>query len=208
MKDRHLDNYGPTKDDSKSKKDGEKVPIYTGCVARFPLALREVAIVSNECAVKKYNTSSGDMGYLEVENGIERYSDALLGHMLDDTGGMKQNSEDFDVLHAAQVAWCALARLEIMLRNEGKIKSVRQPHFMRVEAMTMVDGSEPELDIAATYKHTDEELVKLGSRDPDHGFVEGEVGCVRPGHRPGLRKKRRTATFSNTDPSGEGSSEL
>jgi hypothetical protein len=30
---------------------------------------------------------------------------------------------------------------------------------------------------------TCEELVKLGSRDPDHGFVEGEVGYVRPGYR-------------------------
>lgn len=52
-------------------------------------------------------------GWEAVPEGIERYTDAMLRHLL------AEASESVDVSglpHAAQVAWNALARLELMLR--------------------------------------------------------------------------------------------
>ena len=53
-------------------------------------------------------------GWAEVPEGQERYTDAMLRHLL------AEATESVDVSglpHAAQVAWNALARLELMLRN-------------------------------------------------------------------------------------------
>lgn len=53
-------------------------------------------------------------GWLEVPNGVERYSDAMMRHFFkEETEGLID--ADSGCLHAAQVAWCALARLELML---------------------------------------------------------------------------------------------
>lgn len=54
-------------------------------------------------------------GFLEVENGFARYSDALLRHFI-----AEETEGDVDVsgsLHATCVAWNALARLEIKQRE-------------------------------------------------------------------------------------------
>ena len=77
----------------------------------FTLSLNEVAKVGTFGA-KKYS----DYGFLSVPNGEERYTDAMLRHLL--------TLEDVDgetgLLHDAAVAWNALARLEIRLRSEMK----------------------------------------------------------------------------------------
>lgn len=78
----------------------------------FAQALREVAMVGTFGA-RKYT----DNGWVEVPDGIRRYTDAMLRHYLAEAAG-----EDFDdgsdLLHAAHVAWNALARLELMMRQE------------------------------------------------------------------------------------------
>jgi len=195
-------------DDSKTKKDDGKVPIYTGCVARFPLALREVAIVSQENAVKKYNTSPGDMGYLEVENGWDRYSDALLGHMMDDDPqGGKRNPSDYNVYHAAQVAWCALARLEMMIRRSGDVASVRDPFTFEHE-----EWDDPTDEAAAMQKALLYSIPRNAARTPEDEEdgrrrviypappKEGEVGYVAPGHeRRNPPAKPGTVRFSGRD---------
>jgi len=77
----------------------------------FSHALLEVAKVTTYGA-EKYTPN----GWVSVPNGVERYTDAMLRHYLAES--VDQHDEESGLLHAAQVAWNALARLELML-TEG-----------------------------------------------------------------------------------------
>ena len=84
-----------------------------GLIGDFGLALTAVAEVGTFGA-KKYTRG----GWQYVEDGEVRYRDAMWRHLL------KENQETVDpdsgCAHAAQVAWNALARLELLLREEKK----------------------------------------------------------------------------------------
>lgn len=80
----------------------------------FPRALLAVSDLATKGAAK-YTEN----GWREVDNGFKRYTDALGRHLL------KEGIEKYDsdpkmagVLHATQVAWNALARLELLLMEE------------------------------------------------------------------------------------------
>jgi hypothetical protein len=79
----------------------------------FSRALWQVSLVGTFGAAK-YTPN----GWKEVENGIERYSDAMDRHLL-----MEASGEEFDpdskLLHAAHAAWNALARLELILKGRA-----------------------------------------------------------------------------------------
>jgi len=61
-----------------------------------------------------------DNGWRQVPNGIERYSEAMMRHWLEESQGIECDSQT-QFLHAAHIAWNALARLELMiLANESK----------------------------------------------------------------------------------------
>lgn len=77
----------------------------------FPRALQAVGRVGTYGA-NKYT----DNGWMSVERGVERYSDALLRHYFSEAAG-ERCDKDTDMLHAAHAAWNALARLELMLRG-------------------------------------------------------------------------------------------
>ena len=79
-------------------------------IGGFPLALMEVAKVSTYGA-NKYTPG----GWQHVDNGVERYTDAMHRHFLQEATG-ESRDEESGLLHAAQGAWNALARLELMLR--------------------------------------------------------------------------------------------
>ena len=55
-------------------------------------------------------------GWKHVESGIARYTDAMDRHRVKE--GIESHDYDSGLLHAAQVAWNALARLELMLREQ------------------------------------------------------------------------------------------
>ena len=57
-----------------------------------------------------------DHGWLSVENGEARYTDALYRHMVKEGVGEAVN-KDSELLHAAHTAWNALARLELKIRK-------------------------------------------------------------------------------------------
>ena len=57
-----------------------------------------------------------DNGWMEVENGIDRYTDAMYRHLMSEAGGEPKDI-DTDILHSAHIAWNALARLDLMLRK-------------------------------------------------------------------------------------------
>jgi hypothetical protein len=81
----------------------------------FANALTEVCKVGTFGA-KKYT----DNGWLEVPNGIERYTDAMLRHWLAEQTGEWLDQES-ELLHAAHLAWNALARLELILREQPQV---------------------------------------------------------------------------------------
>lgn len=94
------------------KYDGGKAPIFRGVVSYFPRAVEAVAQVSNFGA-SKYAWA----GWENVDDGINRYSDAMVRHLLREGQGEVLDN-DSGLLHAAHAAWGALARLELILRDE------------------------------------------------------------------------------------------
>lgn len=80
----------------------------------FSLALGAVIEVGTKGAMK-YSPH----GWLEVERGFERYTDAMFRHWLLEFS--EDRDPELDVLHAAQVAWNALARLELLLRGRDLV---------------------------------------------------------------------------------------
>lgn len=82
----------------------------------FPNALQAVGEVGTFGAAK-YT----DDGWKHVDNGVERYTDAMLRHQFKEMAG-----EDFDPdsekIHAAHTAWNALARLELIINQREESK--------------------------------------------------------------------------------------
>ena len=96
-----------------SKLDAGKLHIVTHFLHYFPRACAAVTEVSDYGA-QKYTSR----GWVDVPNGFERYSDALGRHLIAE--GYESHDADSKLSHAAQVAWNALARLELMLQGEEK----------------------------------------------------------------------------------------
>lgn len=82
----------------------------TSLLLMFGLALKEVAAVGTFGAAKY---SRG--GWQSVPDGGTRYTSALLRHLLAEDRELLD--EDSGLLHASAVAWNALARLELLLRE-------------------------------------------------------------------------------------------
>lgn len=96
------------------KYDGGKPSSFRGLVKYFPRAVTAVAEISTFGA-KKYAWN----GWEGVPDGIDRYSDAMVRHLLKEGEG-EVLDPDSGLLHAAHTAWGALARLELMLREQEK----------------------------------------------------------------------------------------
>jgi hypothetical protein len=94
------------------KYDGEKPAIFRGALDYFPRAIEAVAAVSTFGA-RKYAWK----GWQDVEDGISRYSDALVRHLIAQGKG-ELVDDDSGLLHDAHLAWNALARLELRLREQ------------------------------------------------------------------------------------------
>lgn len=77
----------------------------------FPRALEAVGWVGTGGA-EKYSPN----GWMEVPDGINRYTDAMYRHFLREALGEAADRQS-GLLHAAHAAWNALARLELMLRG-------------------------------------------------------------------------------------------
>ena len=94
-----------------AKLDAGKSPVWRGVVDYFPRALKAVALVSLFGATK-YTWK----GWESVPDGETRYANALVRHLLDEAidGAVTPDSK---LLHAAHVAWNALAVLELKLRS-------------------------------------------------------------------------------------------
>ncbi len=78
-------------------------------VLGFSRALEQVGRVGTFGAAK-YTAN----GWVHVPEGIDRYTDAMLRHLLKES--QDAVDQDSGLLHAAHAAWNALARLDLMLR--------------------------------------------------------------------------------------------
>jgi len=94
----------------------------------FARALRAVGEVSTYGA-NKYT----DNGWQTVPNGAERYTDAMYRHLLAEAAG-EERDEDTGLRHAAHAAWNALARLDLMIREEEKRRGTPLPTSFQYDA--------------------------------------------------------------------------
>lgn len=85
----------------------------------FGLALLEVAKVGTFGA-EKYTRG----GWQFVEDGINRYDDAMLRHIFKEQ--FEEYDSDSDLLHAAHCAWNSLARLELILRAKNNLVAKKE----------------------------------------------------------------------------------
>lgn len=92
------------------KDDFSKPLVVQGFMQYFPKAIAEVARVS-EFGAQKYAWANWQF----VDAGVERYTEALGRHLLE-TNPVDPES---NLLHAAHTAWNAMARLELMLKDES-----------------------------------------------------------------------------------------
>lgn len=69
-----------------------------------------------------------DNGWVDVPNGMNRYTDAMLRHHLQELAG-EEKDQDSGFYHDTQVAWNALARLELRIRCQKDIKNALAEDF-------------------------------------------------------------------------------
>jgi hypothetical protein len=113
LKEIETDPYGKQQKEPGAKTDAGKPAVTRGCLHYFPLALTAVADLSTRGATK-YSWR----GWESVPDGINRYADALGRHELAIEGDYTRRDPDSGVLEATAVAWNALARLELILREQ------------------------------------------------------------------------------------------
>lgn len=105
-----------------AKFDANKSPVFRGALQYFPRALKAVADLSKNGAAK-YSWK----GWREVDDGPNRYGDALARHITDeaiegvwDLKAMNDPTHPYNVLHAVAQSWNSLARTELMLEEMEK----------------------------------------------------------------------------------------
>jgi len=105
------DPLGRNPNEPGAKLDAGKAPVFRGLLDYFPRACNAIAEVS-EVGAKKYTWK----GWETVPDGYNRYSDALVRHML--KGTYELLDKDTNLTHAAHAAWNALARLELLMKDK------------------------------------------------------------------------------------------
>ena len=83
-------------------------------MARAIWAVAEVA----SFGARKYTPD----GWVAVPQGEQRYADAQYRHLLKRARGEKQD-KDSELDHLAHEAWNALAKLDLYIRNQEKVKT-------------------------------------------------------------------------------------
>ena len=109
------DPTGRSQHEPGAKLDGSK-PRPALVLGGFSRALSAVTEVGTFGA-RKYTPN----GWRTVPDGVERYSEAMMRHWLQESQGLECD-DDSHLSHAAHLAWNALARLELMMIARDQIK--------------------------------------------------------------------------------------
>lgn len=115
-----LDPNGTKQHEMGAKLDAHKVK--AGVLGDFGRALMAVSEVGT-FGIKKY--ARGSWQY--VPDGVERYTDALYRHLLQET--KESTDPDSGLPHEFHVAWNALARLELLLREREQLLKERKTNI-------------------------------------------------------------------------------
>jgi hypothetical protein len=110
-----------------AKLDAGKVDM--SLLTLWPRALTEVCRVGS-LGAEKYSRG----GFLQVKDGVIRYTAAMLRHLCQESSGEVFDQDPYystvagqrwkdSIRHDAQVAWNALSRLEIKLREEHESRN-------------------------------------------------------------------------------------
>jgi len=102
------------------KHDAGKLPLWEGLLQYFPQALEQVAHVSGG-GKDKYGHWGG---WRAVPNAVERYSGAMARHVVDAAKGFTFSDDPAlrpKTRVLAQVAWNALAVLQLQLDEEARL---------------------------------------------------------------------------------------
>lgn len=94
--------------------DPNKIKYLRYFFRKFPRAIKAVAEVCEKGDAKHNGTVRS---YTSIENGHQEYSEAMVRHVFGEIIEGPLDPED-GLLHAARIAWGALARLEIQLEHE------------------------------------------------------------------------------------------
>ena len=98
------------------KDDKDKAQPYKGFIKYFPRTILAISTIS-VFGSKKYAWG----GFSEVENGNDRYEEAQFRHKLTQCieGDDSLDSES-DLPHMLHEAWCAMAKVEMYLKEKEK----------------------------------------------------------------------------------------
>ncbi len=121
------------------KWDDGKAPLYQGLFQYFPDALNAVSQDSRYGKVK-YDLTYDDINWMRVEEGFNKYSDAMLRHVANEfkegPWDLEAQELGFDILHATMVAWNSLARLQLLiteLKARGEWKDAKHNQLKKKE---------------------------------------------------------------------------
>ena len=98
--------------DAKKRK---AIPVFSGCIAYFPLALAAVAELSR---VGNDQHNPGKPLHWDRSKSQDEL-DALMRHLLDVALTGETATDTDDVLHLTKTAWRALAKLQKVLEERG-----------------------------------------------------------------------------------------
>ena len=96
------------------RSERKSIPIATGCLDYFPMALAEVARVS-QVANEQHNPGQAMRWAREKSSD---HADCLLRHLVD-----RGKVDTDNLLHSAKVAWRALALLQLELEQAARVGS-------------------------------------------------------------------------------------
>lgn len=96
-----------------------KAPIAGGVLQLFPRAMYHLALTS-KAGADKYGTTVSTIKFLDTPGAYELHTDAMIRHVVDEKLEGPVSHKDGGLLHPVMVAWNALARLEVFLKNAEK----------------------------------------------------------------------------------------
>ena len=124
-----------------------KPPIFQGVIARFPRALEAIAEVSR-VGTAKHNVPLDDTAVMLSQSHGE-HSDAMMRHIVAHAEHGPFNEENGEtILHDAQVAWRALARLEKWLYDREAKEARCGSAIAEVQAAADFGGPSEPADLA------------------------------------------------------------
>lgn len=101
--------------DAALRQKSAKAPVAGGVLQLFPRSMHILALLS-KAGADKYGTTVNTIQFLDTPGAYELHTDAMVRHVVDEKLEGPVNHKDGGLLHPAQAAWNALARLEVFLK--------------------------------------------------------------------------------------------